>query len=390
MAEICDLFEDTTSASGSMPRAVILPAAPLENAGTGADAITSVIMALFNASGTLADRVTDTRGFLLVSAGVLSGHAMNALTRVDLLTDRATLRETVFAVNGDLVAVAGTVADAVIQNRMADRVRDAAVATDRVIGTAWVTNLVTERARGIDKLFTSRVELVKDAAVGAVTVITRLRAVDLVTVTGALADATFQTATVHQLVQANGTLASYVSQQLDALQLVKDEAEAAGSIVAGATGTAWTATTDSLGMSRYQLPSISSAAAVGGELALTGKDGVFLRGGTTDAGALIHGYVQTGLDDFDSEYLKRPGHLYVAYTSEATLSVTVGETSTGTEASYDYTMPARPATATTQGRTLLGQGMRSLMFRFTFHTTDGKAMSLSAAHVDLFNTSRKV
>lgn len=393
MADLCDLVEDAAAATGDSPSNVILPVAPLADVGVLSDLAISVMTALFTDSATAGDAITDSRGFTLTSAGTVTGTVVSQTAETaSFITDSATARGAIYTLAVDLVEVSGTLADVVMQGQIADLLRDAGVLGEQVAGTLDATDLVVQAMRGDGMLLRVVYEqLLEASGVAAGVSIGFMDATDLAAIAGVLGASVSDQAAIAELVVVAGELAVVLTDQLDALELVREEGFATDAVLGGANGmTWWTAATDTLGMSRYRMPAFDSMAPMNGKLVMVGAAGAFVRDGTDDAGTPIDAYVRTGLEDFGSAFLKRLNHFYAGYVSGGSLAVEVGETSTGVEVVYSYTMPPRAAVAPTHGRVLLGRGLRSLYYRFTLRNTEGQPLGITAARVEVDDTKRKV
>lgn len=390
MAEICDLFETGANMAAGMPSSVILPAAVIQDAAVATDGVLLGLTALFTDTASSADTITDSRGTLVSEHFNAATTIMQTGVIRSLVLERAKMAATSFAVLSDAVEASGVFSDAVMQNQILQRVRDSAVATGTATGTLTLTQLVIAAAIIAKSSLTSeRTDLVSDAALALGQALQKLAAVDRASATAAATEAVTAAAYCTDLASASARFIPSTSDQLVGYSLAEARAYAQAQIVAAGNQQAWTAPTDSFAMSRYELPLFNSITAAPGKVMLASDSGLYVRGGMDDAGAPIVGYVQTGMDDFGNEYLKRVDHLYTGYTSGGSMKVDVGETSTGAEVVYTFTMPAHPATAPTAGRTKLGRGLRSRYYRFTFGNTDGEPLGLFDASVDTLNTSRK-
>lgn len=392
MADLCDLIEDTAAAAGASPRNVILPATPLAAAGVLTDTAVSVLVALFMASASATEAIIDTRGGLLTAAGTLTGGIVTQQAHTaSLVQDRLHGQGQLFSVLRDLAAASVTATGVAVQAPPIERVRVAGVLAARVLAGWAVVDRVTDRGRGAGRLLNLMFELASAAGVLTASATGTLRAGELASAAGVLTGAATGTAVQVELAVTAGVLAVQLTGQLIALERVHETVSGEAVVLTEANGaTGWTAATDSFGMSRYRLPAFDGAAVIDGRLLLVRDGAAFVHEGTDDDGAPIDAYVRTGLDDFGSHALKRIGPLHVGYTSGGGLAVEVAETSTGAELVYSYAMPPRAASAPTHGRVKLGHGLRSLYYRFTFRNTDGQALGLDAAVVDVQNTARKV
>lgn len=392
MADPCDIVEDAVAAADSLPSSVVLAGSPVEDAGVLAEVVTPYLFALFADTGVLAETVTDAKVHVLTDTGQIVDAVIQTADCASLVKDRAAAQSFVFSTYGDLVVASGALTDAVIQSDIAELVRDGAALADSVTQIRVAVELVKAAMIGRDALIQVVYEgIIEDGMDGAAVAVGYADVMNLATDAGALADAVMTGAVLRNMIVETAALAVVLTDQLDALELVRDDAWAWDAVLGDANGmTWWTAPTDTLAMSRYRMPELQSIAPVNGELVAVGLAGSFVRGGDSDDGTAIDAYVRTGLHDFGSEFLKRVNHLYSGYTSGGSMQVDVGETSTGVEVVYSYTMPPRAATAPTHGRILLGRGLRSLYYRFTLRNSAGKSLAVSTANVDVDETGRKV
>ena len=160
----------------------------------------------------------------------------------------------------------------------------------------------------------------------------------------------------------------------------------------GDPGAAWTAATESLGMSRYVLPfRLAALAPYGDHVLAAGPDGLHLMDGATDGvGRPTIDAKATGpLVDTGESFLKHPVSLYVSYTSAAPVAVHVGETSNGTERTWDYASAAIVNVAPRPIRIMVGKGIRSRYLRFAISNTIGSALSVRDAEYDTIQTNRR-
>lgn len=392
MADPCDIVEDAVAAVDALPSSVVTPSVPLEDAGILGDAITPVLVALFTDTAQASETVTDSRLFVLTDVGAIGETVIQTAENASLVKDGALAQAFVFSTYGDLIADTGALAEAITQAGFMDQVREQAALSSTVLQTLVAIELVKASLIGTDGLLQSVYEqLTTDTAIGNDTAIGFIDGTDLATDAGELTDEALPLAELANLVVTGATLAVVLTDHLDAFELVREQVWGWAAVLDDANGmTWWTAPTDTLAMSRYRMPEFDAIAAVAGELTAVGAAGSFVRGGDTDNGAAIDAYVRTGLHDFGSEFLKRVDHFYSGYTSGGSMQVDVGETSTGVEVVYSYTMPARAATAPTQGRILLGRGLRSIYYRFTLRNSEGKSLAVTTANVDVDDTARKV
>ena len=393
MADPCDIIEDVGAASGFMPGSVVKPTQVLESSGTLADAVIQGFVNLVVEHAEAADIITDSRGNMLTSHAAAAGFVVsNAAVLGTLVTDRAQARSMLVGLHADLATAGGELGVVVLDGWMADLVRDTARASADAVATVVAVELAKASMTGRGAILRLVYErLTETSASGDGTAASFITATDTATDTGEAASLAQSQAHARDMARANAAFNVVVLDQLAALERIRDDAWADGAVLGEANGmTWWTAATDTFGMSRYLTLPVQSLAVVAGELMAVSATGVYVRAGATDNGAKLDAYVRTGLYDFGADYLKRVDHLYVGYVSDGSMQVDVGETSTGEEITYSYTMPPRAATAPTHGRTRLGRGLRSLYYRFTLRNTNGERLGITRAGVDVNNTGRKV
>lgn len=143
----------------------------------------------------------------------------------------------------------------------------------------------------------------------------------------------------------------------------------------------WTCPSMALGMSRLLPGALHSLAVVDGVLCACGPEGLMALDAPADAPT-----VATGLTDFDSPAMKRASFAYVGYTGEP-VTLSVGNTGSGTELTYSYPLPAKVAQAAVPSRASLGKGARSRYWRFTI---TGTTFELHDLALEIAETSRKV
>jgi hypothetical protein len=151
---------------------------------------------------------------------------------------------------------------------------------------------------------------------------------------------------------------------------------------------AWTANTDGWQMSKYdRLPMGASLAALGGYRytgALTGLT-------KFDQAVAVSGATFTSLwSDLGDDHLKLPRSLYLGYTSEQPLTVTMFVTKSGQDFGYPYVMPAQLADSMLPGRLMLGRGLRSRYFKYQVENTGGGYFYIDTALIDADVSTRRI
>ena len=153
------------------------------------------------------------------------------------------------------------------------------------------------------------------------------------------------------------------------------------------TGQAWTANTDTWAMSRYAPYDFEGVAILDGQLFLWNSDGVYLSG---VEGEHIQGQVKTGKLDF-GEQLVHPQTAYLEYSSHgdnAQISIGVTSTQSGQPIQYEYLLPKERSTELTNGKVVLGRGLRGRHFSFDI-SIQGRATYVNAMSFEYSPTTRR-
>lgn len=296
----------------------------------------------------------------------------------------------------DLAAVSAAGAVTTVQSNPRDVATVAAVAAVAAIQGGVRKSFVTVRARGASAITnaTSVRQIVEVAAAAAVAAFQHHRARNLVTVTAhAGAELLADFARRREFVAVTASAGVVAMQTLTARNLAEVEACADADIVdPAAGGPAWTAATETLGMSRHLYPlALRGLAPLGDAMLAIGEAGAYLLNGDDDgAGTPEIKATMTGpLVDTGDSALKHPVALYVVYTSTKPVQVDVSETSTGVERTFTYTSPAFSQSAPRPIRVPTGKGLRSRYLRFAISNTDGAPMTVFAAEHDYIQTGRR-
>ena len=297
----------------------------------------------------------------------------------------------------DLTTVTGDAAVTAFQSRVAQFVTVAAAASIQAIQNTTFRSLTTVGAAGVVTITNARAvrQIVDVAAAAAAIAFQRFTARDVTTVgASALAEVINATRTTRDLmiVGAQGAV-TITMQRVIARDVGEIEACAdADPVDDGLPGAAWTAATESMGMSRYVLPfPLRALAPLGESVLVAGPDGLYLMDGNSDgAGAAqIDAKATAPLTDVGDSFLKHPLALYVAYASAAAVAVDVGETSNGTERTWSYESAAITNEAPRPIRILTGKGIRSRYLRFAVANTDGARLRVHDVEYDTIQTTRR-
>lgn len=153
-------------------------------------------------------------------------------------------------------------------------------------------------------------------------------------------------------------------------------------------GHAWTASTDTWGMSEWRdLPWLTGIAWDGALLGVA-DDGLYLLDADDDAGADISAWVETGLSDFGSPLLKRASNAYVGLTADGPLGLDVWVTSADGETTCSYVID-QPGSAAAPAKIHLGKGLLSRYWRFLMNNQAGAGFTVHDFRVLFDETQRR-
>lgn len=288
-----------------------------------------------------------------------------------------------------LTAETATATDTVIESP-SSTIIETATASDEVIGARTAHVLVVETARASDTALQAAVTLIEESAVASDSARGTLRARVLVESSAVVSGEHIDTAASHALVVESARVGDAAWGQLHAADLVTDNAVAEGVPVGGddAGGQAWTANTDNWAMSRYAPYSFVSLAVIDGQLYGISDEGVHMLQGVGE----VLGSITTGPLDIGRGQLVHPVAAYLEYELDGdnkTAELDVTTTQSGEPRTYTYALPAERAAALTNGRFVLGRGLRGRHFSFTLRMlgTRGHINDLS---VNTAQTKRRV
>lgn len=151
---------------------------------------------------------------------------------------------------------------------------------------------------------------------------------------------------------------------------------------------AWTASVDSWGMSRYLSLPLQGVAVVNGVLHGWSRDGVFVLDGTNEN---ITAWVTTGKVDVGSGILAHPVAAYLEYelADDGVAELAVSSTQSGQKQEFVYSLAAERSNELTNGRFVLGRGLRGRHFGFELRLM-GKQAHINDWSLDVVPTKRRV
>lgn len=318
---------------------------------------------------------------VLVSDGIgFSVAKSDPLRAEQRVSDRFRLWELIPQLMSNTVSTSVSLTDARVHAVSAvtvDRMRVTDVAAQQQTITALVSDPIRLRDTTFQVIADFRVDSLRLTDVAAGTI----RLVDLIAKTVRLTDATPTAQTLRQEVQSRVRLGDGQAQTLYALQLVVEDVFLGGELLFD-SGTAWTATIDTWGMSQWSSLPGDSIGVAGGRF-LIGGDGLY-----EEAEPTATAVVDFGITDMGSPQLKRLSYAYWHGQIDGTVLVLVGDHDAGAEQLWEYPFEAESGSQFEPMRARLGRGHRSRNYRLELQPTG--TFELAELRILHDATSRKV
>lgn len=267
-------------------------------------------------------------------------------------------------------------------------VEESAQASDEVFGQRHVVTLVMEHAKASDLVLHPHHVLVEESATATDAALGRARARDIVIDSAAIADAILDGYLSTALVVEHARVADEVFGQLHARQQILELALITDTVIqpgAGAVGAAWTANTETWAMSRYQWAAFDELAVIDGRLYGMNEEGLFALDGDSE---LIEAAMATAPLDLGEGLLVHPLGVYMEYELSGEASLTVEQTQSGVRQTYSYTLPAELSQSLTNGRFVLGKGLRGRHFGLRMDLV-GHAGYVNDLNIEVAPTTRR-
>ena len=154
------------------------------------------------------------------------------------------------------------------------------------------------------------------------------------------------------------------------------------------TGIAWTANSDNWAMSQYQQYDFERLSVIDNVLYGENATGIY----RIDAAKTVNGRIVTGKLDLGQGGLVHPLGAYLEYAlvgENKRLDVVVTTTQSGQAQQYHYVLPNEVADELTNGRVLLGRGLRGRHFGFALNITASKAY-INDLNIEFTATKRRI
>lgn len=153
---------------------------------------------------------------------------------------------------------------------------------------------------------------------------------------------------------------------------------------------AWTANTDTWGMSRYEDWPITSLAVVAGVLYGTAPDGLYRLDADDDAGAPIPAEFTTDLSDQGGEQPRHTRMVYAGAVTDGRLRAAVHHVTGRVAGTVHYEFEPRPADDFSPQRVKLGRGIKSRYLAFTIGNVLGSDFNIDSLSLIADATARRV
>lgn len=354
------------------------------------EAVLFGLVVLFADTAVASDEVTDRVITLVEESASASDTVLDGLLAAVLIEDDVQLSERYMERLLVLHADSAAAADAVVIDTTLAVTHEQAEAADQVLPQRYVSTLVTESAGAADATFQAASVLTTESATATDTVIQTSRAQSIVQESAAAADEVLdgRESIAPPVVEVATASAAMVTDHLHAVSLVVDVAIVEDSTVGGEAGQAWTANAESWAMSRYSPYTFEEIAVINGVAYGVAEDGVYaLAGGTGDvSGSLTFGKLDLGGKDG----IVHPTAAYLEYEKiGGTAELDVTTTQTGQAQSFTYQLPAETADKLTNGRFILGKGLRGRHFQLALRLNADSAY-INDLRVTVTPTKRRV
>lgn len=391
---ICDIVEVTAEGAIDTLESV---AHVVDVAGSGDVDVTQIIGQVVDVAGVGDAAAFDIPQDLVIAAGIGQITLFSHLSAANLVsvTGRGTVSTHERIRHNVDVAGVGTVD--VLQTSVREIVQIAAQGAITVFQKRISHQLVSVGGKGRVSVFEMAREIVDVTAEGVVAVLDHLLARSLVDVAGIGSVSLYQGGTFRDFIEIHGGGHITVFDHLHAIDTVTVEgdgdvalSELINDVAPPVSTLAWSAPTDGFGMSEHDYPrAITGLVEFDGVPLAVGPEGAYLILAADDVGADIDAFVKSALYDGGDAFLKRGLAVYVTYTSDKPIGLSVGTPQSGAEVTYDYvgTVPAQSAPRPV--RVQIGKGIRSRMLRFTIRNTEGGGLTVLYAEPDTFDTGRR-
>lgn len=359
-----------------------------EEIGRIAEAVLFGLLVVTTETAAASDAVEDRVMTLVQETATASDAAPSRLMAASLTTDGILVSEHYMERLNVLHSETAEATDTVIDSTLAVTT-ELAQAADHVIPQRHVETLVSELATANDAAFQAGYLLIAESATAADTVISKTVSTVLVAESASAADQVLESLDVGAYITTEtGSVSDEITGLLHAVSVVEEAAMAEDAELSAQVGQAWTANTESWAMSRYSPYTFAEIAVIDGVAYGVASDGLYaLNGGAGEvAGTIAFGQLDLG----GKNGLVHPTDAFLEYektNGAAELDVTT--TQKGTAQTYTYQLAAEEANKLTNGRFILGKGLRGRHFQLTLRLSADRAY-INDLRVSMTPTKRRV
>lgn len=346
-----------------------------EDTARGRDQLHFRLKTLTQHSAYVSDEFTDRVNTLLAATAVASEEWHGFARKQNLLSERARGRDALFTQHRTLIVEEGHGADELLNHARIVTVERGHV-HDEVFGQRYAQDVVKAHGKGRDGIVSMARSMVDEHGQGAALALGKLRASMLVQAGGFAADEILdatRASVVMLLEQARGDGQAFG--QLKAAQLVNDLSAVGWDELiyqSALIGQAWTADADGWAMSRYAPFGFTGLSVIDGKVYATAPDGLYVLDGQDEE---MQALVRTGKLDCAKGAMATPTDSRIEYELDGTATLGVTTTQNGKEPrTYTYPLKARPhADELTNARFELGRGLYGRHFAYTLTLTGKRA-----------------
>lgn len=330
---------------------------------------------------------TEVRGALFVDTIALTSVASQVQSLSNAVVESISLATIIASLFRDLASSTVTLTNATT-TKLSVEMQSALALTTTVTNPLSAVTLVSESLVLTSSAAQYMVSYISESLSLTSVAAPQRNVVDLASSTVTMTSTALQTVDTEQLVVDRLTWTTAVADELFAVQTIVETIDMTAELYS-AGGGAWTALTDTWGMSRYEGMDLNSIGALDGVLYAGATDGLYRLTGADDAGTKIAAEVDTGVQNFN-EYLKRAAYAYAGLVSDGTIALRITGAPAGVAESYLAVFEKIKANFEVQNRVKLGRGMRSGYWKFAVLNQSGADFRLDRLRIIFEDSSRKV
>lgn len=390
----CDVVEATAAATDSLAGELFISL--LDTAAQVAAVVlfTSVVSVYDGGSAAASDSVVSESAYSFTEEPAVATSSFQTIEITGTSYSQAKAKSSLVMIAFEgLITESASVSDLVIENT-SSTVIESVSASSTIFANKEVTTLYESSALARDSVpYPSGATLIDETAAvsSSVTpvVITKSYIYESVL---AESDITADWSTDTNILTSTASATSVVSSKAVAYKLTVETIDADSEVTQGGMQQVWSASTDTMGMTRWDTQIKALAVSNGSWLGILDGDVVKLdwdMSYTNGVDLDIASVIRTGLNDFGSQSMKHASYFRASYITEDTLSAKISNTGSGNEVGFSYPLEARTANALVSSRAKLGRGARSRYWRVEINNT-AKPFELRDAWLEIDSLTRKV